>query len=149
MWKLITLVFFTYLQLSNCYNKWISLRDYSQCEKESIIGPGSKYLSTYMRFQEFLPINSLVYGNDSQETRIKFYFQGRSHFGVAFLSQPKEPQSTEPIIYFEISCTNNFGWSYISLNSGETVRCDSRAFSNPMHSIYYTELEIVIDKQCE
>uniref|UniRef100_T1GU54 Farnesoic acid O-methyl transferase domain-containing protein n=1 Tax=Megaselia scalaris TaxID=36166 RepID=T1GU54_MEGSC len=92
--KFLSLVIFAYLQISYCYNTSISHKTYAKCDKESVIGPGSSYVTSYMKFQEFVPIQSLVYGKGSTETRIKFYFQGRSHFGVGFLAQSKEPPKT-------------------------------------------------------
>lgn len=100
MWKFIIVVSLLNLQLSNCYNKNINLDEYSKCKKESIIGPGSRYVSSYMKFQEFVPIDKFVYGNGSRETRIKFYFQGISHFGLGLLSQPAEPNTLDPILNF-------------------------------------------------
>lgn len=100
MWKFISLVLLSYLQISNCYRKSITLNEYSKCRKETLVDPGVGYVSTFMKFQKFVPLNSLFYGNDTRETRIKFYFQARSHFGLGLLPESREPGKSDPIILF-------------------------------------------------
>lgn len=100
MWTFINLVLLSYLQLSNCYSESITLNEYSKCKKESVVRPGDGYVSSYMKFQQFVPLNSLYYGNDSREIRIKFYFQAPSHFGLGLLPQEIEPEINDSIFHF-------------------------------------------------
>lgn len=55
------------------------------------------------------------------------------------------------IVNIEISCEPNTQneRSYIYLNTAETKHCASKGFRNPMNNIYFTEIEIVINKECK
>lgn len=102
MAKLISsvLFFLLYLQCSTCYDRSITFNKYNKCKQETVVTTGDRYVSSYKKFQKYVPLQSLQFGNNTRgEQRVKFYYQGYSHFGVALVANAYEPPTNEPIFY--------------------------------------------------
>lgn len=92
MLKYTCLVLLACLNLAICFDKSISLKEYSQCKSEEVIEPG------HGQFQKYVFLDSLHYGKHAGEIKVKFFFQGASNFGISLLPEAREPRHHEHIL---------------------------------------------------
>lgn len=67
-----------------CYDKGITFNTYRNCRREVIVaGDGTD--SEFLKFHNFTPIQNLIYNNNGNSLKLRFYFQGRADFSVGIL----------------------------------------------------------------
>lgn len=151
-----------------CFDKGISLSTYKNCKREVLIaGHGNE--AGYLMFQDFLPIEELIYNGELLTLRI--FFQGRSDFSVLLSSEDQQPTGDKKV--FQTGKCLNFSLNFYSFSlhkvlafgsglhsSGiftrnliefrTTPKCSFKQnIPNPMDTFYFEQVDMVVNKKCK